>query len=337
MPTGPRRAIWFEAPCRAVVRSSPLPTPEPEEALVRTSCSAISTGTELAAWRGDLDPGMARDETLPGLRQGSFRFPFAYGYASVGRVLTAPAGEEVRAHDRVFAFVPHQSHFTAPPEALTLVPEAIPSERAALFPYLETAVNLTLDGRPRVGDRVAVVGQGVLGLTLTALLARFPLEGLAAVEPRKTRRDLAERWGADAVYRPEDAREAARSRFSGGFDLVFEVSGNRAALDLAIGMTAREGRVIAGSWLAGGPTSVDLSGWFHRGRISIVSSQVSRLPPLGPGWTVARRRRAAWSLLRSIPLEGLVSHRIPLAEAPAAYPMLARGEGLAVLLVPAAG
>ncbi len=206
-------------------------------------------------------------------------------------------------------------------------------ERAALFPYLETAVNLLLDGAPRIGERVAVVGQGALGLALTALLSRYPLAGLIAVEPRSERRRLSLRFGAREAVCPEDASAALQSAFRGGAELVFEVSGSRSGLDLAIQAAAREGRVIAGSWLAGGATPLDLGGWFHRGRIRIVSSQVSHLPPLGPSWNIGRRRDLAWELLGSVPLETLVTHRLPLAKAGEAYARLDAGEALVALLV----
>lgn len=335
-PLGERLAVWFEAPRQVRVRAEPVPRLRSGEVLVRTRVSAISVGTELAAYRGRLDPGMARDDTLPALREGGFRFPFRYGYASVGTV-------EDRAEDvprdappsgrRVFAFVPHQSVFPIAAESLEPVPDGVPDERAALFPYLETAVNLALDGAPRVGDRVVVVGQGVLGLTLTGLLARFPLGSLVSVEPRPGRRQRSRELGARRSFAPEVAAAAVRRVLPQGADLVFEVSGAGAALDAAIGFAAREGRVIAGSWLAGGATELDLGGWFHRGRIRIVSSQVSRLPPLGPAWSVRRRRETAWSLLRTIPLETLVTDRFPLARAAEAYRRLDAGIGLASLLV----
>ena len=322
-----RLAVWFEAPRRVAVRRELVPEPATGEARVRTRVSAISSGTELAAFRGQLDPEWARDETLASLREGSFRFPFAYGYASVGaveRLGPDPPEKAPAPGERVFAFAPHQSVFCTPAGELLRVPPAVPDERAALFPYLETAVNLLLDGVPRIGDRVVVVGQGVLGLALVALLARFPLGGLVSIEPRAERRELSLRFGAQASVAPDAA--------PGGAELVFEVSGNRDALDLAIRIAAREGRVVVGSWLAGGKTALDLGGWFHRGRIRIVSSQVSRLPPLGPSWTVGRRRELAWSLLAGLPLETLVSHRFPLEGAADAYARLDAGEALAVLL-----
>lgn len=331
-----RFSVWFEGPRRVAVRRGPVPEPAAGEARVRTSVSAISTGTELAAWRGDLDPALPRDETLGAHAGGSFGFPFPYGYASVGRLETlgpgTPAGAPV-VGSRVFAFVPHQSVFCAPVDDLLPVPEDVPDERAALFPYLETVVNLLLDGAPRIGERVVVVGQGVLGLALTALLSRYPLGGLIAVEPDPERRRRSLEFGAREAVTPEDALERVRRSFPGGAELVFEVSGNRSALDSAIRAAARDGRVIAGSWLAGGKTPLELGGWFHRGRIRIVSSQVSHLPPLEPSWTVGRRRRTAWELLGSVPLETLVTLRVPLPEAGRAYARLDAGEALAALLV----
>ena len=333
----PRLSVWFEAPRRVRVRPGPEPEPGPGELRVRTRVSAISVGTELAAYRGQLDPALGRDETLGALAEGGFGYPFQYGYASAGVV--DRSGPEIPegapgVGERVFAFTPHESAFCAPAGELLRVPVGISDERAALFPYLETAVNLLLDGVPRIGERVAVVGQGMLGLALLSLLSRFPLGGLWTVEPSPARRERSLAFGAARSVPPAEAAEAVRQESGGaGAELVFEVSGTGAGLDLAVGLAAREGRVIAGSWLAGGPTSLDLGSWFHRGRIRIRSSQVSRLPPLEPSWSVGRRREFAWSLLRSVPLDGLVTHRWPLSEAAAAYARLDGGGALGALLL----
>ena len=333
---GDRLSVWFEGPRQVAVRRDPVPEPAAGEARVRTRLSAISAGSEMAAWRGRIDPRLPRDETLGAHRDESFRFPFPYGYASVGRVEALgvePPEDSPEIGARVFGFVPHQSVFCAPEQELLRVPDSIPDERAALFPYLETAVNLLLDATPRVGERVVVVGQGVLGLALTALLARYPLGGLIAVEPRPERRRRSREFGANDAVSPEEAEESVRAAFQGGAELILEVSGSRSGLGLAIRIAAREGRVIAGSWLAGAPTALDLGGWFHRGRIRIVSSQVSHLPSLPPSWTVERRRQLTWALLEGVALEMLVTHRLPLTEAGEAYARLDAGEALAALLV----
>lgn len=335
-----RLAVWFEGPRRIGVRREPVPPLRPGEALVRTRLSAISAGTELAAYRGRLDPDERRDESLPALRGGTFRFPFPFGYAAVGVVERLaerppsgggppPDAGALSPGDRVFAFVPHRTAFTAAAADLERPPAGIPDERAALFPYLETAVNLLLDGRPLAGERVAVLGQGALGLALTALLARFPLDDLAATDPDPARRARSREFGASSSVPPEEAE----SRLGARADLVFEVSGNPAALDQALRLAAPEGRIVVGSWLAGAPAPLDLGGAFHRGRLRLVSSQVSRLPPLGPAWSVARRRRTAWRLLAEVPLERLVTLRAPFAEAASAYESLDRGGALAALLV----
>ncbi len=330
-----RLAVWFEGPGRVAVRRDACPPPGSGEVRVRGRLSAISAGTELAALAGRLDPDLPRDDTLAALRGGSFRFPFQYGYASVGQVEAwgpgVPEGAP-RPGRLVFAFAPHQTVFRIPAGEALPVPEGIPEERAALFPYLETAVNLLLDGPPRAGERVAVVGQGALGLALTALLARYPLGGLVTVEPRAARRSLSLEFGAPASLSPAAGEEALRDALGGRAELVFEVSGAEAGLDLAIRLAARDGRVVVGSWLAGGRARLDLGGWFHRGRVRLISSQVSRLPPLGPGWTIARRRAFVWSLLRMTALEQLVGLRVPFPEAPRAYAALAAGEAVAALL-----
>ncbi len=330
-----RLAVWFEGPRRIGVRTDSLPAPPPGRVQVRTRLAMISTGTELAAWRGDLDPDVVRDETIPALGGGGFRFPFAYGYATVGEVEEVGRGvpkESVPA-GLVFAFVPHQTRFHADPAALLPVPAGLPEERGVRFPWCETAVNLLLDGRPRVGDRVVVIGQGALGLTLTALLARFPLGDLATIEPRADRRALSQRLGARSALAPAEAGSLRRSGPDGA-DLVFEVSGSASGLDLGIDLVAREGTLVAGSWLGKGRTALHLGGWFHRGRVKVVSSQVSHLPPLGPAWSVERRRSVAWSLLGELPLDKLPSFRTPFRDAATAYERLARGEALIATLVP---
>ncbi len=329
-----RLSVWFEGPRRIGIRREELPPPPRERVQVRSRLALISTGTELAAWRGDLDPSLVRDESIEALGGSGFGFPFRYGYATLGEIEEVGAGvsPESVPEGPVFAFVPHETRFHAAPAGLLPVPPGIPDERAVRFPYCETAVNLLLDGPPRVGDRVVVIGQGMLGLALVALLARFPLGDLVAVDPLPERRALSAGLGARTVLAPEEIGTLAR-KHPNGADLVFEVSGSPAGLDAAIGLTARDGKLVAGSWLAGGKASLDLGGWFHRGRLRIVSSQVSHLPALGPAWSIGRRREVAWSLLAELPLEELPSFRVAFPDAATAYERLEAGEGLTATLV----
>jgi threonine dehydrogenase-like Zn-dependent dehydrogenase len=200
---------------------------------------------------------------------------------------------------------------------------------------METATNLVLDGAPRLGERVLVIGQGVVGLLTTALLARFPLARLVALEAVPARARLAAAFGAQVAV---DARAAlGGDGDNDGADLTFELSGNPAALDTAIAATGREGRVIVGSFYGRKRAPVDLGGHFHRGRLSIASSQVSHLgPALSARWDRARRRETAFRALAALDTAQLITHRVPLGRAADAYRLLAAGpaEALQVLLLP---
>jgi 2-desacetyl-2-hydroxyethyl bacteriochlorophyllide A dehydrogenase len=319
-----RQAVVFAGPRRIEVVEEALAAPGPGQLLVRAAVSAISAGTELLAYRGQVPAQLALDDSLESLA-GRFSFPFRFGYASAGQVVAVGAGvDDGWVGRQVFAFHPHASAFVVPASDVVAVPAEVPLERAALLAAMETAVNLVLDGRPLLGERVVVVGQGIVGLLVTALLARFPLERLVALEPSLVRARAARSFGAEVV---DDVRDA---------DLVYELSGDPAALDRAVAAAGREGRVIVGSWYGEKRAAIDLGGHFHRGRISISSSQVSRIAPgLTGRWDRPRRFQAAWRALAALDTGPLFTHRFKLAEAARAYELLDRApeEALQVLLV----
>ncbi len=173
-----RRCVWFDAPYQVAVREEPLPDLAPDQVLVQTEVSAISAGTELLFYRDQVPPDLATDSTIAAL-SGQARYPLRYGYACVGRVIDIGAQVDRAWRDRlVFSFQPHASHFVAGLDEVIPVPEAISAEHAALLPNMETAVNFLMDGAPIIGERVVVLGQGVVGLLTTALLARMPLAQL---------------------------------------------------------------------------------------------------------------------------------------------------------------
>jgi 2-desacetyl-2-hydroxyethyl bacteriochlorophyllide A dehydrogenase len=337
---GERRALVFTAPGQVEVLSEPIAPPAPGQVLVATQLSAISAGTERLAFRGQLPAGTAGDETLPALRQSTFTFPFRYGYAQVGEVRTAGDGVDAAwIGRRVFAFHPHASAFLAAPADLLVVPDDLPAERAALFAHMETAVNLILDGGPMLGEKVLVIGQGVIGLLTTALLARFPLALLAACEAMPLRSRAARACGAQAILTTAGALEidieVERALGPRRADLVYELSGDPAALDVAIAAAGHEARIVVGSWYGDKRAPIDLGGRFHRRRLRIVSSQVSHIgAALGARWDRARRADTAWKALRDIDTLPLISHRFSLAEAQAAYELIDRrpAETLQVLL-----
>jgi 2-desacetyl-2-hydroxyethyl bacteriochlorophyllide A dehydrogenase len=329
-----RRALVFAVPGRVEVVEEALAAPPPGHVLVRARVSAISAGTELLVYRGELPAGRPLDESLPALAGAPFAYPARYGYASVGEIAAVGAGvPEERLGRRVFALEPHASAFVAPAAAVVEVPAAVDAERAALFASMETAVNLVLDGAPRFGERVAVVGQGPIGLFTTSLLARFPLASLVAVDALEPRARRALALGAHVSVTSVDEARAALG--GDGADLTFEVSGNPAALDAALALTGREGRVVVGSFYGAKRAAVDLGEHFHRGRLTLASSQVSRLPPALAGrWDRARRADVAWSALARVDAAALVTHRFALGRAAEAYALLAGApsDALQVLL-----
>ncbi len=323
-------ALIFAGPGRVEVWQDELPRPGPGEILVKTTASAVSAGTELLAYSGQLPLGRL-DETLSALTSGENRYPLRFGYAAAGVVIDVGPGVDAGWRGRrVFGFAPHASAFVAPLSEIFTVPDEIPDEVAPLFANAETATNLVLDAQPLLGERVGIVGQGVVGLLVSSVCARFPLERLCVIEPNPTRAALARRQGLSVFA---DAAAAGQA-LAPGADLTFELTGNPAALDDAIAITAREGRVVVGSFYGSKRVSVDLGGHFHRGRLRLISSQVSHLPPALAGrWDRARRAATAWRVLAQADAGSFITDRVPLAEAPTIYQRLAQRDPSVVQVV----
>jgi 2-desacetyl-2-hydroxyethyl bacteriochlorophyllide A dehydrogenase len=327
---GRRLAVCFSAPRQAETVAEALPPPGPDEVTVAALLSAISAGSELLVYRGQAPSDLPVDDTIEALG-GGFGFPIRYGYSLVGQV--AALGSQVDPAwlgRQVFAFHPHASHFNARPEHLIPLPPGIPPEEAVFLPNMETAVSLLMDGRPLIGEQVAVFGQGIVGLLTTSLLARFPLASLLTLDAYPARREASLASGATASLDPAapDAlaqmRQAlgAEGRYAGA-DLVYELSGSPAALDQAIAAAGFAGRVVIGSWYGAKPASLSLGGRFHRARLSLVSSQVSSLAPeLSGRWDKPRRLETAWQSLRRARPSRFVTQRFPVQQAGQAYRLL---------------
>jgi 2-desacetyl-2-hydroxyethyl bacteriochlorophyllide A dehydrogenase len=333
-----RQAVYFSAPRTVDVRDEPCPAPGPGEALVRTALSAISAGTEMLVYRGQAPGDMAVDESIAALG-GTFGFPIKFGYAAVGRVEAVGEGVGPEWSGRlVFAFNPHESHFVARPEALQPLPVGLTPEQAVFLPNMETAVSFVMDGRPVIGEQVAVVGQGVVGLLTTALLAELPLASLVTLDAYPLRREWSVRLGATAAHAP-DVSEAARRALQGerayaGADLTYELSGDPRGLDLAIALTGYNGRVVIGSWYGRKRVELDLGGRFHRAHMRLIGSQVSALAPEWLGrWTKARRLDVAWAMIGRHAPDRLITHRLPVERAAEAYRLLDEDPAGAIQIV----
>jgi 2-desacetyl-2-hydroxyethyl bacteriochlorophyllide A dehydrogenase len=316
-----RQSVVIAAPRRIEVVEEALPPAKPGQLLVCTEVSAISSGTEMLFYRGQVPADMAVDAGLGALGQSEVQYPLRYGYSCVGRVIDVAGelgGEWL--NRRVFAFVPHASHFWAAPNEVLLVPPGLEPERSTLLPNMETAVNLVMDGHPGIGERVAVVGQGVVGLLVVALLRQFPLQQLTAIDPLERRRAAALRMAADSAIWFDGARAPEGWEPA---DLVYELSGNPAALNTALALTGYAGRVVIGSWYGQKQAPIDLGGAFHRSRIRLIASQVSTIDPQWSGrWDKERRFAWAWQMLQRLPIDSLVTHRYRVADAAAAYQVI---------------
>ncbi len=303
---------------------------------IASELSAVSAGTELLVYRNQFPRDIPVDASIAGLRQ-QFAYPLRYGYAVTGRISSTGQGVDAAWKGRrVFVFHPHATHCVVPLADAVALPEDLPLADAVFLPFMETAVNLLLDGRPLMGEKVAVFGQGTIGLLTTALLARFPLAGLVTFDRYAARRQASRALGATAGIAPQEVTDGPNAgncrtaALQGGADLTFELSGAPEALNDAIRATAFGGRVVVGSWYGEKRAPIDLGGYFHRSRIQLISSQVSTLSPsLPPTWTRQRRLEVTLSMLKLVRPSRLITHAFPLEQAGDLYRMLDTGpEGM---------
>lgn len=308
------RAVTFVAPGQVAVTDLELPEPGAGEARVRVEASGLSAGTERLVLSGQLEADVVLDASLAALG-GGLRYPLRYGYCAVGVVeALGPGVAPSWLGRRVFAFHPHQSHLVAPVAGLVPLPEGVAPEAATVLANVETAVSLLMDGAPLVGEVAGVVGLGIVGQLLTAMLAEVRLGPVVAVDPRADRRAFAPQLpGVERLAAPRvDA-----------CDLVFEVSGALEGLAAALELARADGRVVVGSWYGAAPRPLALGTRVHRARQTVRFSQVSRIDgALSGRFDKVRRLGVAVEWLSRLPLSRFVTHRVPAEEAPAAYALL---------------
>lgn len=316
-------SLWIERPGEVSLRQEKIRSPSEGEILVRGLFSALSHGTEKLIYLGQVEENLPLDLSIPSLG-GQLSFPLKYGYSNAGVIEELGKGvDKSLVGKKVFSFQPHQSYFLARVEEVFLLNPQVDLEDASLFPSVETALALLLDATPSIGEFVLVLGQGSVGLLLTALLSRTGAY-IVSSDPYPKRRKLSRSFGAFLSLDPysenfqEECLELTEGR---GFDLIFEVSGNPEALNLAFSVAAFEADIIVGSWY--GKRLVNLGTAFHRGRFRLRSSQVSTLPSKLLGrWSKERRSKVAWKLLEEINVKSLISHRLPLEKGAEAFKLL---------------
>jgi 2-desacetyl-2-hydroxyethyl bacteriochlorophyllide A dehydrogenase len=327
-------ALWFTAPRTAEFRPESALSPGVGEVRVQAAASALSQGTEMLVYRGEVPADLPLD--LPTLA-GSFGFPVKYGYATVGRILdTGASVEDLAPGDLVFVHHPHQDVFVVPADMPVCLSDELDPLLGLFVANLETAVNVVHDTPLRLGETALVFGQGAVGLLVAQLLRLAGAGRILVVDPLKKRQDLARAVGVDETFEPgEDLPERVLETTAGrGADVAVEVSGSGAALQAAIEAVAVEGTVVAASWYGAKPVALSLGRHFHRGRVRLRSSQVGRMSPdLGSRWDLARRTETVLGLLPRLHLKELISHRFPFEEALEAYRLVDERPGETVQVI----
>ena len=315
--------LWFTEPGKVEVREKELGPLAEDEVLVKTLASGISAGTEMLVFRGQLPKDIPLDASIKAFEGLDASFPLPYGYACVGSITeTGSAIDENLKGKNVFAFQPHASHFICKPEQVIFLPDKISVETGIFLANMETAVNFLIDGAIQKEENIAIIGAGVVGLLLNAILNFHYENTIFVIDTLKTRRELAAEQAHTSSLVP-DSKEMSEAQF----DLIFELSGNPQALNLAIEMSNFAGRIIVGSWYGTKPTAINLGGAFHRNRLRLISSQVSTISPEhSADWTKDKRLQKALSLLSELNVEKYITHRFALSDADKAYSLLDKVE-----------
>ncbi|MEU6307226.1 zinc-dependent alcohol dehydrogenase [Streptomyces chartreusis] len=308
------RAFWLRSPGEGEIREAVLPEPGEDEVLVRSLYSGVSRGTETLVFRGGVPENQHAAMRAP-FQDGEFPAPVKYGYLSVGVVEAGPTALVGRT---VFCLYPHQTRYVVPASAVTVVPDNVPAARAVLAGTVETAVNALWDAAPLVGDRIAVVGGGMVGCSVAALLARFPGVRLQLVDADPRRAEVAEALGVGFAT-PEDAL--------GECDLVVHASATEQGMNRSLELLRAEGTVLELSWYGDRRVALPLGEAFHSRRLVIRSSQVGTVSPARRATrSYADRLALALDLLADPALDALVTGESAFEELPEVMPKLTSGE-----------
>ncbi|MGC4888140.1 zinc-dependent alcohol dehydrogenase [Micromonospora sp. DT227] len=305
-------AFWLRAPGEGEIRPVRLDPPGDGEVLVRTRFTGVSRGTETLVFTGRVPADQHAAMRAP-FQEGDFPGPVKYGYLNVGTVETGPA--ELRGRT-VFCLYPHQSAYVVPAGSVVVVPDGVPAARAVLAGTVETAVNALWDAAPLVGDRVTVIGGGMVGCSVTALLARFPGVRVELVDADPGKAGVAEALGVDFAL-PADA--------TGGRDLVVHASASADGLQRGLELLRPEGTVLELSWYGDRPVTLALGGAFHSRRLAIRSSQVGTVSPRRADRSYADRLAVALDLLTDPAFDALLTGRSRFTDLPDVLDRLASG------------
>lgn len=294
-------ALWCTGSKVAQLRDGELG----QGVLVETLFSGISRGTEKLVFEGRV-PISEQTRMRSLAQEGDFSFPVKFGYCAVGKVLEGELSGR-----KVFALHPHQTQFRMPEDLLNLIPENLPAERAILAANMETAINVLWDSGASAGDRISVIGAGVVGALVGYLAAKLPGTEVTLIDLNPARADLAKKLGCKFATVAEAPRDC---------DVVIHTSASEAGLTLALEIAGQEATIVEASWFGTGTASIPLGEAFHSRRLRIVSSQVGNLPSQKvPRWSHSRRMSMALDLLLDPKLDALISGETAFEALPESY------------------
>jgi threonine dehydrogenase-like Zn-dependent dehydrogenase len=307
----PAHAFWLTFPGIGEIRPETVPDPGPGDVVVRTLHTGVSRGTETLVFQGRVPQSQWAVMRAP-FQDGDFPAPVKYGYLNVGVV---EAGVPELIGKTVFCLYPHQTRYVVPAEAVTVIPDGVPAARAVLAGTVETAVNAVWDAAPQIGDRITVIGGGMVGASVAAVLAGLPATDVELVDIDPGRKDLATALNIRFAA-PEDASTER--------DLVIHASATEAGLHRGLELLRTEGTLVELSWFGDRRITVPLGEHFHSRRLTIRSSQVGGIAPARLR-THAQRFQVALALLEDPRFDALITGHSPFEELPAALLRLADG------------
>lgn len=306
-------AFWATGPGAGELRTEPLGVPVDGEVLVSTRWTGVSRGTEALVLRGEV-PESEHDRMRAPFQSGAFPFPVKYGYLNVGVVEQGPPSLIGKT---VFTLFPHQSAFIVPADAVTVVPQAVPARRAVLAGAVETAVNVLWDARPALGDRITVIGAGMIGCSIARLASGIPGVEVTLVDVDPAKAPVAHLLGVGFAS-PENALP--------DHDVVIEASGTPEGLRRALELAATDGAVIVASWFGSRQVTLDLGADFHSRRLTLVSSQVGAVAASQRGRRTTRERlELALRLLEDPAFDVLLNGSSAWTDLPAVMASIADG------------
>ncbi len=306
------RAVWYTGKGNVELRPDRVGQPAPGHVRLRMLFSGISRGTERLVFEGAV--GVSEYERMRApFQTGHFPFPVKYGYCATGVVENG--ADEFVGHT-VFCLHPHQDVFVVPATAITFLPEGLPARRATLAANMETALTAMWDSGSNLGDRIVIIGAGVVGLLVAYLAAHIPGTDVTVVDIDASRKPIVDQFGATFAT-PDEVNQNCEANA----DVVFHTSASAAGLQTAISVAGPEATIVEMSWYGDRETPVNLGGAFHSQRLRLIASQVGQIPThRQPRWTYQKRITKALDLLQDPVFDALVAEDILFDDVATALP-----------------